>query len=709
MSNIIEKAKWQVGDIKTDKNGNQWECSGFSPSGDPKWRKPKGSKSQKQDDQPSGGKKPADNKPQPKGNGGGGGTDFSSMNPDQLVDYAKNAKTSALAAVVNNKSIDLAVRQIAFNALKQRDDYNKKEVDSSDLPNGHSQKPTPKIDYKTKKPEVEIDLPDTWIVRKPGKNGVKQNVTVSATSQRKLFAKKTDDELLKLLNNEKATWQNRQIAYDEAAARGIDESKINVSGTLQNQWNSQKRHADYAQSMSAGYNEDEAVSVDVDLKGLDAEKFMEEFPDGDDGWLNKDDPRVQKKFNGLKTLKDRQQYDALKTLYEPTTPGYLNPDNKIGQLNEQYDNLIKYDTTPLFISAGGAGAGKTFGWQAVAEENNLKRLGEKDDPSDSDWGYVMLSDPDDEKDFRKKLAEYNGTYIDDNGEEHPHILVFDDADKILTSKAGAMKALMKKITDNNPENRVFVNPETGETEVFKGALLIMTNKDVAAISNANEDAKAIMSRGMVNDMQFTRAESMELINKRWKTMKLGQYQGAFVKQFPDKKDQERVRKTVRDWLEENVNDADPGKFTPRTFIQVMSLVGPIIAKGGKAKARMINGNVMVGTNVPWQAQALKLIKAEDNEFEKAEDNDFSQEARVKEKEELLKKKEELKKKDKKKFDALYGKKAVDAFLFGEGDVDSDTDEEEEKPKKKTKKKTVKKSFDDELGMSLSEAESLLLG
>ena len=25
MSNIIEKAKWQVGDIKTDKNGNHWE------------------------------------------------------------------------------------------------------------------------------------------------------------------------------------------------------------------------------------------------------------------------------------------------------------------------------------------------------------------------------------------------------------------------------------------------------------------------------------------------------------------------------------------------------------------------------------------------------------------------------------------------------------------------------------------------------------
>lgn len=651
---------------------------------------------------------------QPQAQGKGGNADFKNMNPDELVDFANSAKTSALAAVVNNKKIDLAVRQIAFNALKKRDDYKADDVDSSDLPNGHTPKPKAKIDYQEKKAEVDIEVPDTWRIRVPGKNGVLENKTVSASAQRKLMAGKTDDELLKVLNNSKATWQNRQLAYDEAAARGIDEDKINVDGTLQRQWDSQKRKHDYAESLSGAFNEEEATSVEVDLKGLDAEEFMKEFPEGDDGWLNKDDPRVQKKFNGFKTLSDRQQYDALKTLYEPTTPGYLNPDNKIGQLNEQYDNLIKYDTTPLFISAGGAGAGKTFGWQTVAEENNLKQLTEEDDPSDGDWGYVMCSDPDDDKDFRRMLAKYNGTYIDDNGEEHPHIMVFDDADKILTSKAGAMKALMKKITDNNPKNRVFINPDTGETEVFKGALLIMTNKDVAAISNANEDAKAIMSRGMVNDMQFTRAESMELINKRYDSMKLGSYQKAFEKQFPDKKKQKEVRQLVRDWLEENMNDADPGKFTPRTFIQVMALVGPIIAKGGGAKAKMINGSVQVGTNVPWQAQALKLIKAEDIDIEKAEeDNEFSQEERVNAKTDLLNNKEEAKKKDKKRYNALYGQSAIDAYLYGEddGSTDEDDSEEDKKLAKKAKKKAkkVKKSFEDEFGMSLDEAENLLLG
>lgn len=689
----IEKA-YKVGDEK-DVKGVMYYVAALNAAGKPLWRMKKdGNKAKPQPAAGGGAAKKTTTEP-PKGASGGAAPapkkDLKDYTPDELVDFANQAKTSALESIVNDKNQDKDIRQIAFNVLKKRDDYDKTKVDSSDLSGGHVAKPTAKVQYKTKKPEVEIELPDTWTVRAPGKNGVLENKTASASGLRKLYASKSDDDLLKILNNPNGRWQNRQIAYDEAAARGIDEDKIDVSGKLQKEWDSQKRKHDLRESMKGGFNEDEADAVDVDFKGLDHEAFMAEFPDGDTGWLNPSDPRVQKRFNGLKTLKDRQQYDALKTYYEPTTPGYLNPDNKIGQLNEQYDNLIKYDTTPLFISAGGAGAGKTFGWQTVAEENNLKQLESDDEAQDGDWGYVMCSDPEDDKDFRSMLAKYNGTYIDDNGEEHPHILVFDDADKILTSKAGAMKALMKKITDNNPKNRIFLNPETGENEVFRGALLIMTNKDVAQISAANEDAKAIISRGMVNDMQFTRAENMELINKRYKDMKLGNYQRAFERQFPDKKKQQEVRQIVRDWLEENMNDADPAKFTPRTFIQVMSLVGPIIAKGGNKGARFLNGTVQVGTNVPWQQQALQFIKAQDNDIEKAEDDDFSEEEMIEAKKKLLKNKKELKKKDKKKYDALYGKKAVDLFLFGEDAEDN-----------------AEKALLNDFGMSLDEAEDMLL-
>lgn len=699
MSNYLEKAH-QVGD--TNSKGEVWVE--YKP-GKFDWRPAKHKAVLALQQNGGGGQQKPAAQPQPSGNAGGQQKqqpvnpkkNLSDYTPNELVDFANQASTSALEKIVNDKKQDKDIRQIAFNVLKKRDDYDKAKVDSSDLSGGHVAKPAATVQYKTKKPAIDIELPDTWTVRVPGKNGVLENKTASAAGLRKLYASKSDDDLLKILNNPNGRWQNRQIAYDEAAARGIDEDKIDVSGKLQKEWDSQKRKHDYAESLKGNFNEDEVDAVEVDWKGLDHEAFMQQFPDGDDGWLNKDDPRVQKQFNGFKTIKDRQQYDALKTYYEPTTPGYLNPDNKIGQLNEQYDNLIKYDTTPLFVSAGGAGAGKTYGWEVVADSNNLKQLESDDKAADNDWGYVMCSDPDDDKDFRSMLAKYNGTYITDDGEEHPHILVFDDADKILTSKAGAMKALMKKITDNNPKNRIFVNPETGENEVFKGAILIMTNKNVSAISSANEDAKAILSRGMVNDMQFTRAETMELINNRFMEMKLGNYQKAFEKQFPDKKKQEEVRQIVKDWLEENVNDADPGKFTPRTFIQVMALAGPIIAKGGKMNARMLNGSVQVGTTVPWQAQALKLIKAEENEIEKADEDEFSQEARVEAKEKLLKNKEELKKKDKKKYNALYGKRAIDAFLFGE-----DTDEDDEPEE-------TKKAQEIDFGMSLDEAENILLG
>lgn len=700
VKDIFEKA-YQVGDEKTYQ-GRTYFVASLNAAGKPLWRVKKDGNKSKPQPTTSGSKKTITETPKKTSGAAPKPTpqkkSLKDYTPDELVDYANSAKTSALETIVNDKNQDKDIRQIAFNVLKKRDDYDKSKVDSSDLTGGHVAKSTAKVQYKTKKPEVDIDLPDTWVVRTPGKNGVLENKTASASGLRKLYAGKSDDDLLKILNNPNGRWQNRQIAYDEAAARGIDEDKIDVSGKLQKEWDTQKRRHDLKESMKSGFNEDEVDAVEVDFKGLDHEAFMKEFPDGDTGWLNSSDSRVLKQFNNFKTIKDRQQYDALKTFYEPTTPGYLNPDNKIGQLNEQYDNLIKYDTTPLFVSAGGAGAGKTFGWQTVAEENNLKQLESDDDVSDGDWGYVMCSDPDDDKDFRNMLAKYNGTYIDDNGEEHPHILVFDDADKILTSRAGAMKALMKKITDNNPKNRIFVNPETGENEVFKGAILIMTNKDVASISAANEDAKAILSRGMVNDMQFTRDENMQLINKRYKDMKLGNYQKAFERQFPDKKEQLKVRQIVRDWLEENIGEADPAKFTPRSFIQVMSLVGPIIAKGGSG-ARILNGSVQVGTNVPWEQQALQFIKAQDNDIEKAE-GDMTEDEMIEAKQQLLKNKKELKKKDKKKYDALYGNKAVNLFLFGEDDNSgSDYDEDED----------TEKAFSDDFGMSLNEAENILLG
>ena len=156
--------------------------------------------SQKPQAKQSTGNKPQSQTQQPKQAKG-----FEDMNPDEITDFANSAKTSALAAVVNNKKIDQGVRLIAFNVLKKRDDYDKTAVDSSDLPGGHVAKPKPKIDYKTKKPEVDVEVPDTWTIFAPGKNGVKQRKIISASAQRKLYAGKSDADLLKQLNNPKSS------------------------------------------------------------------------------------------------------------------------------------------------------------------------------------------------------------------------------------------------------------------------------------------------------------------------------------------------------------------------------------------------------------------------------------------------------------------------------------------------------------------------
>jgi protein-tyrosine-phosphatase len=304
----------------------------------------------------------------------------------------------------------------------------------------------------------------------------------------------------------------------------------------------------------------------------------------------------------------------------------------------------------------------------------------------------MCSDPENEEDFRVMLAKYNGTYQDHNtSKEKPHVLVFDDADKIINSPSPALKALMKKITDNNPKNRIFINPKTKKSEVFKGAILIMTNKDLAALAK-NPDTNAILTRGRTNNIKLTRAESMSVISDRYKEIKLADFQEAFEDLFPDPDDQLKVREEVYSWIEDNVNDADPVKFSPRTFIQVMQLAAPAIAKGDSG-VRFTSGGVQVGASVPWQIQALEIIKAQDINIEKAWDDDEVEAVAVKK--ELLAAKKKAKK-NKKRYSVMYGDNAMDAYYFGSDCVDT----------KKSNEK-AKKAFENE--MSLDEAEDLLFG
>jgi hypothetical protein len=702
---IIEKAK--VGDTKVYQ-GKTYVCAELNSKGQPKWRLQKsGAKQPDTVNNPPSGKSKQDDTDN---NGGsqttqqGANKKLSDYTPDELVNFANSASTAQLASAVNDKKNDQQARQIIFNVLKKRDDYDAKSVDSSDLPNGYVAKPTAKVQYKTKKPAVEPGEFSDWSIQLP--SGRK---TVSVSGLRKLYASKSDEDLLKLLNNTHADQRKRQLAYDEAAARGIPEDKIDVSGTLERLWKKVKTDHDIKENMNRAVNEDEVLPLTYDWKGLDHEVIMRDnFDDGlDPAWLDPDSPQVQKIFK-TNTLSGRQKYDTFKDYYQrdpKLVPGYLTAQNKVNNLNGQMWQWAQSKNSPLFISAGGAGAGKTYGWRnVVAEDLSLPELEPGDDPNNTDWGYVMLTDNDAETDkiFAKTLAKYNGSFIGDDGEEHPHIIFLDDADRLLTTQSKPLMAMMKKINDADPKNRVFKNPDTGKIELWKGKIIITTNKDLSELSK-NEDTKAILSRATKSDIHFTRNETLELLSGRYQNMELSNCAEVFERDGFTDDDIKDFKDDVFDYMLEHINDADPRKFTPRAFLELCDYIAPkwknssFVRKTGKGTA---------GIDIPWQISALDLLKAENNDIEKAEDyveEMYSKNAMIAQKENLEKLMSEAKKNG--NYEKLFGKRAQNAIIFGE-DVSEQDEEKTKKSKKKVEKndKVEKGLFDD---MSLSEAEDIL--
>lgn len=753
------KIQPKIGDKKTV-NGTNYICKGFTETGKPMWRKDEIEKAHNVGDVNKKGEIWTEYQPGkfdwrgkswyekrkkqiPAGAGGGSSAGSSTSNngakqsgstaqptaqqvqpdkkiedmtPDELVDYAKNASTDALSKVVNDNKADKQLRQLAFNELKTRSDYDKTKVSSSDLEGGYIAKPKPTIQYKTKKPEIEIPEPEDYMA--PSRTGEIKPQRISTI--RKLFAKRTDDELLNTLNNRNAKWQLRQVAYDEAAHRGIPEDKINIKGTLQLQWKKEKEKKEMEDSMNKEFNEDEAISLSYDWKGLDHKKILEDEFDGglDTSWLDPNSDRVKKVFR-TETLSGRQKYDTFKDYYQRDpnlVPGYLNAQNKVNNLYGQMLNWAKADNSPMFISAGGAGAGKTFGWQEIAKYLSLPELAPGSDDnaiSNQDWGYVMLTDKaaEDPDSFNATLAKYNGTWIDDQGNEKPHILFFDDADKLLISKSPAMMAILKKINDNNPNNRIFHNPTTGKDEIWKGKIIVTTNKDIGALSKS-DDFKAIQSRVTVNEIKFTRNETMEILADRYMKMKLpDECTKAFEEDSYTEEEIEDFRQDMFDFMQEHIQDADPNKFTPRAFIKLCQDVAPVWKSGSK----VINtGTIKAGTDLHWRKTALEILKAEENDIEKSEQENslYSRDAMIETKENLERTMAEAKKNG--SYEKLFGTKAQNLILFGE-DAEKDSDEKKSKKAEKKSKKAeekeltkdeAEKAFNDD--MTLDEAENILL-
>lgn len=634
---ILEKAKqWQVGDENTDKHGVTYYVHALNAAGKPLWRKKTdgGAKANKQ-------------------------TASASASSSVSIPQAPAAKpaTAQQTAAANTSS-------------------KKKTYDA----------PTPTVTYKkAPDPKVEFKVPEVW--QAIGKDGKLHDQ--NRGTYRRLYSDTTkmdDAKLLKILNNKNGNENVRMLAYEEAMHRGIPESKVDVSGTLQGAWDKAKRKYDTLHSDDDGEDsEEEFITYDMSaLKGMDVDAFMSQFPNGDTGWTEKDDSRVQKEFNKLQTLSDRQRYDAFLDFQKRRDPMYAAPKKQLQGLNRQFFFFMTAGKKPLMVSSGGAGAGKTTGFLRSADAAGFTRFDpNKHQPGDGDYDfYIASKDIDDEKDFRNMLAEHNGKLI-----------VFDDKDKLLMSTASGTVSLMKSIADGNKDMRVFKNPKTGKEEKFTGQLLFITNKTMDALQK-DEDHKAIMSRAVKHDARFTINENIELLRDRYKKM------GEKMTSAADANEEQEIRQKLFDIITDNVDRLDPDKFTVRKFTEALDYIDGVVATNKQAE-ESDDAEDLFGTAVNWEREVINILnKAEETDIEKAlPPYSVTKNIDVSEMDEVAKKKMlKFYKKNPNEFAELFGDEVLNIINGkSEKDVVEDMDEEE-----------VKKAFQDSIGeMSLNEAEELI--
>lgn len=680
MDNDILKAKHNVGDAHPSKPlvWTEYKPGKFD------WRPaPKGAGGQKPAaPQSNGDATNTDKKPDAQGKGnkpastqttpaaGGGGKSLSDMSHDELVNYAKQLATPKLVDVVNSTNIDKNARKIAFAELKTRNDFDASKVTATDI----SIPKTAKVQYK-QKPNVDIDVPDSWIVQKNGKRK-----TVTAAEVRKTYEGLSDDQLLTILNSKTIKDINRlQIAYEEAAARGIDESKIKVSPNLTSHWDRQEQISkikNKPQTSNDDDDDDEGEIVDINTRGVDFSKLDEQFPDGDEGWRDPNDKRVSSFFNGYRTLTDRQRYDEYVNNKKRQDPDYVPALEQIQDLNAEYLDFLDGDASSFLISAGGAGVGKTWGFKKLCELLNLQPFSPKTknnpngmNPGDADYDWVVAPNIKSEKQLNEFLAAHNGK-----------IILFDDNDAILTRQD--MKAVMKTVNDNDPDSRLFKDPETGQMIKFTGKIACITNKSLDSLSE-DEDGKAVLSRAKKLEVKMTVEENLEILADRYKDMKIDGLD------LGD--DEDKWREEVYKFILQNRDRLDPAKFTVRKFRDIMLDVQSSIRRKSFSGTSALAAK-LVGTGRDWKKTALaSLNKANDDEMNKEDEEEFGEQRPTKR---LKKKIDELKKKNPKLAKQLFGDSAADNF---ESKEDFDTDNKAEK------------AVIDELSnsMTIDEAENIL--
>lgn len=451
--------------------------------------------------------------------------------------------------------------------------------------------------------------------------GAKAKAGKPMNSQQLLvWAQKTsDDNLLKVANSKNGNVQMRKIAYDALEARGFDMSQVDTSGTL-----AQLMKMTGKGSPKATTTGDDDDEVDVADTNEEAEVDIDDGSDGDsDGikitekwYLDKNDDRVKKMFN-LKTKEGRIKYDQFVYRMKKKEKDYKDPVEVVQDLNEQYLEFLDNDEQRFMISAGGAGIGKSYGFNKMAELLNMKPFEEGDSPGDGDYDIFEAPDVNSGKQLLNILKAHNGK-----------IIVFDDNDKVL--KRADCASVMKKATATTGRRIVGDPDDIKQNFEFTGRIIIMTNKDLSQLSE-NEDTKAIISRAMmVSEIYMTVPETIQVMESR--------YQDYEFKQAPrldDEGEDKKERDEILSLIKKNQKNIDPAQFTTRTFQEI--LVNKRKVDNANEKRSNPAFAALIGTkNKDWKEVALGVLtkaavndierssedtfeKGEDDELEKAED------------------------------------------------------------------------------------------
>lgn len=434
-------------------------------------------------------------------------------------------------------------------------------------------------------------------------------------------AQTSDDNLLKVANSKNGNAQMRMIAYKQLESRGFDMDKVDTSGTLGQLMKMTGKGSPKASA--TGDDEDvvataaQGAQVDVDgNEEEDADPNKDGFQITEKWYLDKNDDRVKKMFN-LKTKEGRIKYDQFVYRMKKKEPDYKDPVEVVQDLNEQYLEFLDNDEQRFMISAGGAGIGKSYGFNKMAELLNMKPFEEGDSPGDGDYDIFEAPDVNSGKQLLNILKAHNGK-----------IIVFDDNDKVL--KRADCASVMKKATATTGRRIVGDPDDIKQNFEFTGRIIIMTNKDLSQLSE-NEDTKAIISRAMmVSEIYMTVPETIQVMESR--------YQDYEFKQAPrldDEGEDKKERDEILSLIKKNQKNIDPAQFTTRTFQEI--LVNKRKVDNANEKRSNPAFAALIGTkNKDWKEVALGVLtkaavndiegssedtfeKGEDDELEKAED------------------------------------------------------------------------------------------